>query len=100
MSVFGTSAAGLPVVAPPVAGGRDSGHAGSDFLQTLKDAFGAVNSQLLQADESSRMLAAGKVTDLHDVMITAEKANLALQLTIQVRNKVLEAYQEIMRMPV
>ena len=42
----------------------------------------------------------GKPVDLHQVMIAAEQAGLALQLTVQVRNKIIEAYQEISRMQV
>lgn len=84
-------------------GSGRSGNAGSGeigFVEVLKEAIGRVNSSLLQADESARMLATGEITDIHDVMIATEKANLSLQLMVQVRNKVLEAYQEIMRMPV
>ena len=43
-------------------------------------------------------LITGEVEDLHQVMIAAQKASITLDLTIQVRNKVVEAYQEIMRM--
>lgn len=45
-------------------------------------------------------LAVGEVTDIHQVMIAAEKANIALQLTISIRNQVIEAYQEIGRMQI
>ena len=42
--------------------------------------------------------ATGQATDLHDVMIKTEQANLTFQLGVQVRNKLVDAYQEIMRM--
>ena len=42
----------------------------------------------------------GKIEDLHQVILAGEKAALALQMTLQVRNKVVEAYQELMRMQV
>jgi len=45
-------------------------------------------------------LAAGQVEDISEVVIAGEKASIAVQLTMQVRNKMVEAYQEIMRMQV
>jgi len=72
----------------------------STFGTTLRSAWREVDSLQRAADEASRRVASGDDVELHDVMLTAEKANLALQLTIEVRNKVIEAYQEIMRMPV
>ena len=48
----------------------------------------------------SKALAAGQVEDISQVVVAAEKADIALQLTLAVRNKAVEAYQEIMRMQV
>ena len=70
------------------------------FQQALAGAIGQTNQYALQADEMTRKLATGEVTDLHKVMIAVEKAGLSLQLTMQVRNKMVEAYQEIMRMQI
>lgn len=70
------------------------------FAQTLSKAIDAVNQRELEAQEASRLLASGQITDLHAVTIAAQKAELALDLTIAVRNKVLEAYQEVMRMQI
>jgi flagellar hook-basal body complex protein FliE len=70
------------------------------FAQTLAKAVGAVNRQELEAQQAGLLLASGEITDVHTVMIAAEKAELALDLTLAVRNKVLEAYQEIMRMQI
>ena len=60
----------------------------------------SLNTQLAQAEQGVRQLAAGDATNLHDVMIRMEEAKLALQLAVQVRSRVLEAYQEVMRMQV
>ncbi len=73
---------------------------GGDFAGMLRNALQEVNKLQLEADELSRRLAEGTLENLHEVTIAAEKAALALELTVQVRNKVIEAYQEIMRMPV
>ncbi len=78
----------------------DAATGGTSFADLLKQAVGDVNQMQLQAEQAGADLAAGKVTDIHQVMIMTEKADLALQLAIQVRNKVIDAYQEIMRMPV
>lgn len=70
------------------------------FERVLTDALKNVESDIKNAQDLSNQLVAGEVNDLHQVMIQMEKANLGLQLTVQVRNKVVEAYQEIMRMQV
>ncbi len=69
----------------------------ADFLNT---AISQVNDLQLQSESLNTALAAGKTDNIHQVMVAAEKAEIALQFTLQVRNKILEAYQEIMRMPV
>jgi len=53
-----------------------------------------------QSNDLTNKLATGEINDLHQVMIAAEKANISLQFVIQVRNKAVEAYQEVMRMQV
>jgi flagellar hook-basal body complex protein FliE len=70
------------------------------FAQALGDAMGQLNSLQNQSDQLSLQLAAGQPVDLHDVVIASEETNLAFQLAVQVRNKVVESYQEVMRMQV
>ncbi|MDY5052996.1 MAG: flagellar hook-basal body complex protein FliE [Anaerovibrio sp.] len=70
------------------------------FGEYLKNALGEVNSLQKESDNMSKALAAGQVEDISQVVIAAEKADIALQLTLAVRNKAVEAYQEIMRMQV
>ena len=71
-----------------------------DFSEFLKQAVNEVNGLQQQSDQMKTQLLTGQVDDIHQVMIAAEKADLAFQLTMQIRTKVLEAYQEIMRMQV
>lgn len=74
---------------------------GGDFAQQLMDVLGEVNDAQGKASELQTDLMTGrKPTEIHDVMIGMEKAGIALQLTLAVRNKVLEAYQEVSRMQV
>ncbi|MFM8270017.1 MAG: flagellar hook-basal body complex protein FliE [Pseudomonadota bacterium] len=70
------------------------------FSEFLSRSIDEVNQLLGSADKSARDLATGKSENLHDAMITMEKAETAFKLLVQVRNKVIDAYQEVMRMQV
>lgn len=70
------------------------------FGTYLKDAMQEVNHKQIESDVMTQKLIMGEDVDLHNVMITAQKATIALNATMEVRNKVVEAYQEIIRMPV
>ena len=70
------------------------------FSQFLNRSINEVNDMLGAADQSARELASGKSENLHDAMITMEKAETAFKLLVQVRNKVIDAYQEVMRMQI
>lgn len=70
------------------------------FSQFLNRSIDEVNEMLGAADQSARELASGKSENLHDAMITMEKAETAFKLLVQVRNKVIDAYQEVMRMQI
>jgi flagellar hook-basal body complex protein FliE len=59
-----------------------------------------VNSEQLTADQAIKDLVAGKSKNIHETMIQIQKAELSLKTMMQVRNKILEAYKEIMRMQV
>lgn len=72
---------------------------GASFADLLKSALAEVNRLQQEAEEASLRLATGEA-ELHQVMIAAEKANISLQLTLAIRNKLLDAYHEIMRMQV
>lgn len=70
------------------------------FGEFLDEALNNVNQLQNEASQASINLATGKIQDIAEVTIAAEKATVALHLTMQVRNKVVDAYQEIMRMQV
>lgn len=70
------------------------------FSDTLKKQLGEVNDLQIEAERASEKLALGEAENIHEVMIQTEEAKLALELTVQVRNKVLEAYQDIMKMQI
>lgn len=73
---------------------------GISFGDMLKQAISDLQQLQKISTYDNYLLATGQAESLHKVMIDAEKAEIALQFTLQVRNKLLEAYQEIMRMQV
>ena len=70
------------------------------FGEFLTDALKATNELQLHSDEMNAALAAGRIEDISQVMVASQKAEIALQLTLQLRNRATAAYQEIMRMQV
>jgi len=68
------------------------------FAATLKEAWRQLDQDLKAADRASESFAAGSGGDIHEVMILMEKADLSFRLATAVRNKLLDAYQQIMRM--
>jgi flagellar hook-basal body complex protein FliE len=73
---------------------------GKSFADTLNEAISNVNEMQLQSDQKVQELATGKTDDIAGVMITSEKADIALRAMVQVRNKIIDAYQDIMKMQV
>lgn len=84
------------LVAPAPVGER--GQAG--FANLLKEAIGRVEGLRRAADESTLRLLAGESEEVHQAALAVQRAELAFQFFLEVRNKVVQAYQEIMRMPI
>jgi flagellar hook-basal body complex protein FliE len=84
-------------VPSPAAGGAEGS---KSFADTLKDAVQSVNQAQKESDVKMQELAVGKNQNIPEIMIAAEKADIQLRLMVQVRNKIIEAYQEIMKMQV
>lgn len=70
------------------------------FSDMLHAALNQTNEQKAITDHLSTQFVTGELSDIHKLMIETEKAAIGLELTVQVRNKVIEAYQEIMRMQI
>lgn len=79
---------------------NDTQNLATSFIDYLKDALAKTNDLKLQSDEITNAFAAGRTDNIHDVMIASEKAGIAMDFVMQVRNKVLDAYNEIMRLQV
>ncbi len=70
------------------------------FSDYFKQALDNTNSLLISAQNLADDFAAGKTDNIHQVVLAAEKADVALQFTLQIRNKIMDAYSEIMRMQI
>jgi flagellar hook-basal body complex protein FliE len=90
---------GTEILQPPTeklpAGGKDEG-----FGDLLKNAIEGVNELQQEAGQAQDKFARGEAAELHQVMIAAEKAGLSFDLLLEIRQRLVEAFQQIMRMPV
>ena len=68
-----------------------------NFSSFLKDAINDVNQDQLKAEQSIQNYMSGKETNLHDTLLSLEKADLSFRMMMQVRQKLMEAYTQIMR---
>jgi flagellar hook-basal body complex protein FliE len=81
-------------------GGRQSGATGdSEFMNTLRNAIDQVGQLQSEADGKVAQLLTGNGRDVHSAMIAVEKASLAFQMMVQVRNKIVQAYQQVSGIP-
>jgi flagellar hook-basal body complex protein FliE len=90
---------GLPTAptAPTTSSGSVGGGGGT-FSDTLKSALGSVDQLNQTSDSQVTELLQGDRQDIHNVMIAVEKADVSFQLMMQVRNKILNAYQEVSKL--
>ncbi|MGE5507103.1 MAG: flagellar hook-basal body complex protein FliE [Chitinophagales bacterium] len=98
--IFVPGAAQVGGAAKPGGGGAAGETGGPTFADALKEALQETNNALLEGDQAAVQLATGDARNLHEVILATERANLALQFTMAVRNKLVDAYNELMRMPV
>lgn len=91
-SAFPKSVQAKPEISP--------GEAQSKFADSLKAAIEGLNKSQIASDKMTQALARGEVDNLHNVMITAQKASITLETSVQIQRKVIDAYNEIMRMQI
>ncbi|MDH5228910.1 MAG: flagellar hook-basal body complex protein FliE [Gammaproteobacteria bacterium] len=72
----------------------------TNFADWMKNTVVQANDKIIQADHNLRALAVGDTDNLHHVMISIEKAKTSFNLVVQIRNKVLEAYNDMMKMQI
>ena len=84
----------------PVGGGAQQEAARGSFGEALASALGQVNGLQAEADVQAQLVATGEAQDLHTAAIAMERAELALQATVQITQKAIDAYREVSRMQV
>ena len=102
----------MPIPIPPIGGefslpslggaasNAPAGTGGGGFAKALADQIGKLDASQAQASQQAQQLATGKAQDVSSVVLAVEKSSLEVQLATQVRNKLVEAYQDIFRMQV
>ena len=85
---------------PRVGGRHPTGEEGPSFREMLTSSLDEVRNLQAQADDAIRNLVTGEVTDVTEAMVAVERADLAFNTMMQIRNKIIQAYEEIMRMNV
>jgi flagellar hook-basal body complex protein FliE len=98
LSAIGARAESMPETAarPPEKTGPERG----SFSSFIEKAVSETERLQDEADGMVRHLAAGEITDVHQVMLAMNRADLSFRMMLEVRNKLLDAYQEVMRMQV
>ena len=97
MRALAAQAAAAPQLPGSSAGAATAQTGAADFGSALQSALGEVNNQILQADKLQAGFAGGNSNvSLSDVMLATQKATLSFQAALQVRNKLVSAYQDIM----
>ena len=95
----GAAGAAAPALRPDGAG-APAGAAPADFGSVLDKMVSAVDARQREASDITRKVLLGESDQLHQSVIAMQEAGVAFQLMVETRNKVVESYQELMRMPV
>jgi flagellar hook-basal body complex protein FliE len=74
--------------------------ASSNFGDMIKNTISQTITAEAQSEQAIEELASGEAKNLHEVMISVEKADISLKMMVQFRNKALQAYEEVMRMAI
>jgi flagellar hook-basal body complex protein FliE len=90
----------IPPIAPPALGAPSVRPSGDAFQSVLATALSKVDGYQQNAQASVERFLSGEGEELHHVAIASQQAELAFQLFMQVRNKVVTAYQQVMQMQV
>ena len=89
----------LPGLSPLKSSGA-SGVSGEGFSEILSRSIADVNGQAQEADQLVEGLAAGEHANIHETMIAMEKSDISFRMMTRVQQKVISAYQEVMRMQI
>jgi flagellar hook-basal body complex protein FliE len=89
------------IVAPPESSGAAPRIAGTNgFLKVVEGLLSQANGQQVTADQAVRDLAMGQTDNLHQVLLEVAKSDISFRLILEIRNRLSDAFQEIMRMSI
>jgi flagellar hook-basal body complex protein FliE len=100
MTIGAVGPAGLTPATESIRTASPAPTSGTSFTQLIDRLLGDANIKQAQSDQAVRDLAIGKADNLHNVMLAVVKADLSFRMVLEVRNRLTDAYQEIMRMQV
>lgn len=104
IAALSPQAQAMATAAQSLAGGTAAAEApaatGGSFGQLVTDGLSKINDQLISSQVDLQKLAVGDAQNLHQIMINLEESRVSFQLMMQVRNRLLEAYQDVMKMPI
>ncbi|HUI29747.1 MAG TPA: flagellar hook-basal body complex protein FliE [Candidatus Acidoferrales bacterium] len=83
-----------------ISAGKSAEDVTKSFQETLEGFIGNVNDLQNSANDAIDKMASGEAADVHEVMVAVEKAKVSFDLLLQVRNKMLDAYKQIMQMQI
>lgn len=98
IAAVATAQAGLPTAGAMQIDATQSASAPGVFANLMQQGLNGLNMNVGEAEAAMSNLAAGKSVELHDVMISLERARISVQTFVQIRNKLVESYQDLMRM--
>ncbi|MFZ1081936.1 MAG: flagellar hook-basal body complex protein FliE [Candidatus Kryptoniota bacterium] len=90
----------MNLMSPDISTNKSAEDVTQGFQETLNSFIGNVNDLQNSADKAIDKMASGQAADVHEVMIAVEKAKVSFDLLLQVRNKMLDAYKQIMQMQI
>ena len=95
-----TALAGVQEAGQKAGNGPKAQEVTKDFAQALEKSLQEVDGKLKSASQAQQDVVAGGETSIHEAMVAGKKANLSMRYAMQIRNKAMDAYKEIMRMQV
>lgn len=90
----------VPMVDNAAASHATGGAPASGFMNTLQQAISKANDIQLGADQATDALMTGQTQNIHQTMVALQEADVSFQLMMQIRNKLVSAYEEIQRMQI
>jgi flagellar hook-basal body complex protein FliE len=96
------SVGGVPAISGQIAAAKPAPTqtGGVPFVQMISELLGEANAGQISADQSINDLVSGRTDNVHDVVLSLAKADLSFQMVLEIRNRLIESYQEVLRMQV